>query len=265
MDNIKRYQDDLKRLINVGERLLAVIIYEYDLKQTKEQTEDMLREQLGDRAMEILKDCPSFPKTYQSWYSEAKVVISQLLPDRLNDFVEYYEKPKSRKYLTYESYRIADCLLGLETDYVGPRAGIPLFEQQLAIVKAVQGRFESSLYDIRQMLQSDLFDSELEAAEELAKCGFLRAGGALAGVVMERHLGQVCKNHAVKLRKKKPTIADYNDALKEADVIDVPRWRLNQHLGDLRNLCDHSKDAEPTREQVTDLLSGVMKLTKTLS
>lgn len=154
--------------------------------------------------MEKLKSYPSFSETYQSWYSEAKVVISQLLPDRFDDFIEYYEKPKSRKHLTYENYRIADCLLGLTgTGGVGPRAGISLFEQQLAIVEAVQGRFESSLYDIKQMLQADLFDSELEAAKELGKCGFLRASGALAGVVMERHLGQVCKNRAVKLRKKK--------------------------------------------------------------
>lgn len=130
MDNLKRYQDDLKQLINAGKKLLAVIIYQYDLKQTEEQ--------LSDREMAILESYPSFLETYQSWYSEAKGVISQLLPDRLNDFVEYYEKPKSRKYLTYESYRIADFLLGLRgTDGVSPRAGIPLFEQQLAILKAV--------------------------------------------------------------------------------------------------------------------------------
>ena len=42
----------------------------------------------------------------QPWYSEAKVLIRQLLPDRLSDFVRHYEKPKPRKDITYESYRI---------------------------------------------------------------------------------------------------------------------------------------------------------------
>ena len=125
-------------------------------------------------------------------------------------------------------------------------------------------RFKSSLFDIRQIVQADLFDSELESAKALVKHGFLRAGGAIAGVVMERHLAEVCENHAIQLRKKTPVIADFNDELKKAEVIDVPQWRFNQLLADIRNLCDHNKNTEPTNEQVTDLVDGVMKLTKTL-
>ena len=137
-------------------------------------------------------------------------------------------------------------------------------KQQLAIVKAISNRFESSLFDIRQLVQADLFDSELEAAQALVKQGFLRAGGAMAGVVMERHLAQVCENHAVKLHKKAPTIADFNEALKKADVVDTFQWRSNLRLCDIRNLCDHNRDAEPTKEQVNELVDGVGKLTKTL-
>jgi hypothetical protein len=86
----------------------------------------------------------------------------------------------------------------------------------------------------------------------------------LAGVVLERHLAQVCDNHSIKIAKKAPGISDLNDALKEANVIDVPQWRFVQHLADIRNLCDHNKKAEPTPEQVDELLAGVMKITKTL-
>ncbi len=128
----------------------------------------------------------------------------------------------------------------------------------------MRGRFESTLFDIRQLVQADLFDSELGAAGELAKNKFTRPAGALAGVVLERHLGQVCDNHAIKLSKKNPTISDLNDALKEANVIDVPQWRFIQHLADIRNLCDHNKKAEPTAAQVDDLVAGVTKITKTV-
>ncbi|MCK6463160.1 MAG: hypothetical protein L6Q29_05095, partial [Candidatus Pacebacteria bacterium] len=62
---------------------------------------------------------------------------------------------------------------------------------------------------------------ELEAAKELSKHKFTRAAGALAGVVLERHLGQVCENHGLKITKKNPGIADLNNALKESDVIDI--------------------------------------------
>jgi hypothetical protein len=147
---------------------------------------------------------------------------------------------------------------------VGPDAAIPQFHQQLAILKAVRARFESSLFDIRQLVQADLFDSELDASAELARKGFTRAAGALAGVVLEKHLGQACDNHAIKIAKKAPTIGDLNNELKEAGVIDVSQWRFIQHLADIRNMCDHNKKVEPTAQQVDDLITGVMKTTKTL-
>lgn len=109
-----------------------------------------------------------------------------------------------------------------------------------------------------------MFDSELDAAAELVKKGFTRAAGAIAGVVLERHLAKISANHSIKLGKKNPTISDWNDALKTENVIEVPEWRFIQHLGDLRNLCDHSKKAEPTKEEVHDLITGVTKITKTL-
>jgi len=82
--------------------------------------------------------------------------------------------------------------------------------------------------------------------------------------VLERHLGEVCSSHQVVLQKKNPAISDYNDALKNAGVIDMAQWRFVQHLGDLRNLCDHSKTVDPTNEQVQDLIDGVAKITKTI-
>ena len=147
---------------------------------------------------------------------------------------------------------------------VGMDAAIPQFRQQLAILKSVEERFESSLFDIRQLVQADIFDSELDAAKELAKNKFTRAAGAVAGVVLERHLAHVCDNHSIKVSKKTPGIFDLNNALKEANVLDVPQWRFVQHLADIRNLCDHNKQTEPSPEQVDDLVAGVMKITKTV-
>jgi hypothetical protein len=266
--NIDRYKKDLDALIAKGERVNVVMQHDCNPKQV----ETAIREQLGEeKVKEFIASLEPFSIIYQSWYSEAKALIAQLLPGRLSDFVRHYEKPKPRKDITYESYRIEDYLqrLTLRRPYsdetiVGPTAAIPHFEQQLAILKSIGARFESSLYDIRQLVQSDLFDSELDAAKELAKHKFIRAAGAIAGVVLERHLAQVCENHSVKVTKKNPGIADFNDALKAANVLDTPQWRFVQHLGDIRNLCDHNKSSEPTPEQVDDLVQGVAKTIKTL-
>jgi hypothetical protein len=263
--NIDQYKKDLEALIGKGEKLSLAMETECFPEQLKQA-----REKLGDKADEFIKTIPSFRMEYQAWYSEAKALIKQLLPDRLSDFVRHYEKPKSRKGLTNENYTIEDYLQGLSVTrglgekVVGPDAAISHMHQQHAILKSIKARFESSLFDIRQLVQADLFDSELDAAKELAKNNFTRAAGALAGVVLERHLAQISDGHGIKFTKKNLSISDLNDALKDAKVIDIPQWRFIQHLADIRNLCDHSKKIEPTSAQVDDLVAGVMKITKTV-
>jgi hypothetical protein len=266
--NLDRYKNDLKQLLGEGDRLLLALQFEHFPEQLEKQYKDAGKKELFDKVKEAL---PPFASKYQSWYSEAQAVIKQLLPDRLTDFARHYEKPKSRKAVTYENYVIEDGLQGLvitrgwqAEKVVGPDALIPQFQQQLNILRAVEKRFESSLFDIRQLAQADLFDSELDAARELLKHGFARASRAIAGVLLEKHLGQVCINHHIKVAKKDPTISTLNDLLKVNDVIETPQWRFIQHLGDLRNLCDHDKKKEPLPSDVGDLISGVEKVMKTL-
>lgn len=211
---------------------------------------------------------PSFESGYEAWYSEALRVVKQILPDRYDDFIRQYKVDK-RKEIDVVSYGISDYLLGIQTSRGGSviasrSAALPKFQQQQAILKAAEKCFDSALFDIQEVLRADLFDSELEAALELSKAGFHRGGGAIAGVVMEKHLGRVFDVHGLKSRKGHPTIADFNDGLKEAKIIDVPKWRFIQQLGDLRNLCDHPKDREPTKEDVAELVEGVQKVIKTV-
>lgn len=202
---------------------------------------------------------------------EAIALLRQVLPDRVADFIRHYEKPRSRKDINFENYRIEDYLQGLTLTrgwekevVVTKNAAMPQFAQQLAMVKAAEARFESSLFEMRQLVQADLFDSELEASEGLLKFKFARAAGALAGVVLEGHLAQVCRDRNLRSAKKNPTISDFSELLKSEEVVDVPQWRFIQHLADIRNLCDHSRKPDPTVEQVTDLIDGVKKIIKTI-
>lgn len=261
--NLERYKKDLSELIRRGQIL--------KLAMENECFPERMKKSLGKKADEIIPRLPNFHKEYQTWYSESKALIKQLLPDRLSDFVRHYEKPKPRKEINFENYRIEDFLQGLtltrgweKIKVVGPDAALPHFSQQQAMLDAVSARFESSLFDIRQLVQADLFDSELATAQELLKKGFLRASGAVTGVVIEKHLTQVAINHNITTRKKNPTISDYNDLLKSSEVLDTPLWRHIQRLGDIRNLCDHNKEREPTTDEVQELINGTEKIVKTL-
>lgn len=259
---IDRYKSDLKRLIEDGNNLTYGLYNELS---------EFLKKDLGslpEEKRDKIKKC-HFKSGYNAWYNESLALIRQLIPDRLDDFKQYYKHEK-RKEFNHETYSISDYLNGLvkreigEGIVLGTTEVITIFKQQFAILKSLEKRFDSSLYEIRQLLQADLFDSEIDTAKEFSSKGFYRAAGAVCGVVLEKHLVEVCSNHRVIIKKKAPHISDLNDALKSAEVIDVPMWRQIQHLGDLRNLCDHKKEREPDNDDLTALIRGIESVIKNL-
>lgn len=220
----------------------------------------------------VSADCDDaiFVPGYQSWYTKALNVVQVFLPERLEEFRLLHRDAKRRKEVDYLTYTVSDYLIGLVVKYGGKPAfdtrqsAGRKFLQQLLIVGSVREKLDTILGNLRGMLQADLFDSELGAARELWKSGHLRAAGTLAGVVLEKHLRTVCENHSITTRKKAPGISDYNQLLKSRDVVDIPNWRLIQRLGDLRNLCSHAKDREPTSGEVQELIDNIDKILKTL-
>lgn len=163
-----------------------------------------IKEQLNKDGIKL----PNFNRSYDSWYSESLVVLKQLLPDRVEDFIKQYKQEK-RKEIDYLTYSISDYLLELRTTrgfskeiVVDKSAALVKMEMQTAIWGAVSKRFESKLFDIQEVLQADIFDCELSVARELSKKGFIRTAGTIAGVVLEKHLGHVCETHNLKSRKK---------------------------------------------------------------
>lgn len=271
--NVERFKTDLRRLQREAGDLEFALLSKV---HGREALARALKEDATDAEIEEMAKgfdkLPRFNTAYEAWYSECLAVLRQVLPDRLGDFKEHFEAPKNRKEITYATYRIQDALKGLRVTrppydevVVDDKAALPLFQQQCAIVKAATKRFESSLFEIRQLVQADLFDSEIESARHLMKNKFLRAAGAIVGVVLEKHLRQVCTDHAVKVTKKNPGINDLNQLLKDNGVLDVPQWRHITLLGDIRNICDHNKQKEPTQEQVSDLIDGTDKVLKTIA
>lgn len=262
--NISQYKGDLAKLMKLGEQM------ELDLKLRSLEKDGNLDKDLKEAKKKING---TFERSYQRWYSEAASIIRQLMPTRLNEFESFYLADPKRKSVDATSYKIQDWLMGLraaphrltgEMPFDDFAAASMRFNVQLQILKSVEARFESSLFDIRQLVQADLYDSELEGSRDLLKKGFSRGAGVIAGVILEKHLSQVCINHKIIIRKKNPTISDFNDLLKQNNAIDVPNWRFIQRLGDLRNLCGHNKDREPTNDEVAELIDGVGKILKTL-
>ncbi len=79
--SIERYKNDVEKLLQRGRELLRAMIVETHPEAAKKLSEERL-EQL-----------PDVRAKYQSWYSESLAAVTQLLPDRVDDFVSYY-KPR---------------------------------------------------------------------------------------------------------------------------------------------------------------------------
>jgi hypothetical protein len=216
----------------------------------------------GSQLLESLrtKKATDFDKGYQTWYTRALAVVKQLIPERLDEFTRLYHDKDViytiARYLRrgYSSYDTQDALVGARNRFL----------QQCLILQSAQTRLDDILTNIHGLVQAEIVDSELDAATELWKAGHIRPAGTLAGVVLERHLAKVCSSKNLASRKKKPTLVDWNDLLKEANVYDIPTWRGIQRLVDIRNLCAHLGDREPTKEEVDELIRGAERITKTI-
>jgi hypothetical protein len=267
--NLERFRAEARQLEEDGFQLYLAM--RFDLLGEEPFREQITKQTDPETADAVIKKLPNFPTGYQVWYSNARAVIKALLPDRLADFVRHHEKPRARKAVTFGEYFMEDYLQGLrvtkgwdETVVADRSAAAPQFDQMRAILNAALKRLDTVVHDLHQMVQADVFDSELDAAAGLMKMGFLRAAGAVAGVVLERHLGQVVTGRGWKLAKANPTIGDLNEKLKAEGVLEIAQWRHIQLLGDIRNLCDHNKKAEPTKDDLETLLAGVGKVIKTV-
>ena len=259
----KKIKDELTNLVQTG----RFIHYNELFTQKKLGKAEIDHLDKWKEFQEFRKKFTTLGLAYNNWYSKSTRVIEQLLPDRISEFKKLYtEDKRATKDISFINYNISDYLIGLsikrgETTIVDSLGAFHAkIEQQISILNSCLEIIDSRLSDIEGVLQSELFSNELEMADDMLKKKYNRAAGALAGVTLEVHLSKVCKNHKLSFKKAHPTISDFNEELRKNEFIDIPTWRLIQRLGDIRNMSVHSKEREPTNDEVQDLIRGCQKL-----
>lgn len=246
------------------EYVLEIPEDEWDEVDKLAHQEYLKKVEMQEKAREAVSDIGQTMSAYERFYTLSIRVINEFLPERLSDFQSQYQLQKNRKEITYDNYSIYDGLRGVVIKYENLRPDIALtkIDFQVSILESIKDNLNSKLFEIEELLRAELFDDELKSAEHLLKHGHLRAAGAVAGVVLEKHLIVVAKRHGFTSRKKASTIADFNEYLKAEGKIDVPTWRRIQGLADIRNLCDHPKERDPNFDDVEDLIRGSERILK---
>lgn len=123
-----------------------------------------------------------------------------------------------------------------------------------AVFLAAREDFEGGyLSSVRTLVQAEVFDSELEQAEELLKGGYVTAAAVIAGVVLETALRELCDRSSIAYGKLDKMNAD----LAKAGIYNKLVQKRITALADIRNSAAHGKPEEFTEQDVSAMLQDV--------
>jgi hypothetical protein len=217
--------------------------------------------ELSDRVRGGVSAPHDINESYQAWYTQARRLVAQVLPDRRCEFEDYY---RSSCLGEGQPVTISTILAHQPPLRIAAERGeglaklfdpsserdifLHLFGMQLGILG-------SALPTVLALERPR--DRELAAARALLKEGHHRAAGALAGVALERHLRAVAWRRGVELEPRDArSVARLDRALRGAGVYGAARSRYVRSLVDLSDSCIRSEE-RPSRKEVSGLLAGV--------
>lgn len=180
------------------------------------------------------------PMELLGWTVKAKNLISAICAKDSAHLAAFNEEMKERQIPNYHN-----TLLRLE-----------------AVFRATKEDFEGGyLNSLRNLVQAEVFTSELNQAEELLKSGYATAAAVIAGVVLETTLRDLCTTHSLKTGP----LNRMNDDLTKAGAYNSLQQKRILALAAIRNSAAHGKPEEFTAADVRGMIDDVERfLTTTL-
>lgn len=222
-----------------------------------EGTEEAEEQRISpEEAKEMAAEDSEFACGYQRWYSLTLDLMAEHAPDRLAEFQSYYQPDRKRGDIDDSNYVIQDWLWERGFDRDGRRlpwvAVGRCILNQIAILKSAKDRLDwqsaSTESHARRGMQMDL----LQIARDLIKVNE-RAAGVMAGRVLELYLNELAAAHEVKLRKRFPPLGELFDALKDANILDIPTHAQGIWAAEIASRC-RAEGESPSKVQVRDLI-----------
>lgn len=180
---------------------------------------------------------------YQEWYTKACRIVKQIIPERYVEFQIYYTGSKDI---------LGMCQFFLDAVLFDVDLAINAFKIQYSILKSCIPLLDPFYQNINKQIYFEYQEDDLKIAEKLMRIS-IRAAGALAGFVLEKHLKIVCNNHLLSGMENK-TLGQLIDTLHQNKVINTTDRKNLEYLSDTRNKCDHAKKEEPKEYEVEDLI-----------
>lgn len=128
------------------------------------------------------------------------------------------------------------------------------FKRVKSVFLAAKDDFQGGfLVSVKNLVQAELFDSELEQATELLKSGYKGPAAVVAGVVLETTLRDLCSDNSIPHAK----LDKMNSDLAKAGVYNKLQQKRITALADIRNSAAHGDwdafDDDEVNEMIRDV------------
>lgn len=133
----------------------------------------------------------------------------------------------------------------------------PNVDQAFGVLLAAKDDYEKdALFEVKNLIEAELFDDFLEQAEQLLKAGYYQPAAVIAGSVLEDGLRKLCEKHNIPLPDK-PKLDWMNSELAKHGVYNKLTQKKITSLADLRNNAAHGKWNEFEKTDVEEMLRSV--------
>lgn len=128
------------------------------------------------------------------------------------------------------------------------------------ILKAAKDDYDNGhLFELRRLVEAEVFDDFLEQAEHLLSAGYYQPAAVVAGCVLEDGLRKLCDRQGVNLPQK-PKLDTINAELAKAGVFSKLVQKRITALADLRNKAAHGQWSDFSKDDVTEMVGAVRRL-----
>lgn len=133
------------------------------------------------------------------------------------------------------------------------------FDRLVPIFNAAKDDLENGfLISMKLIIQSEVFDNELEQAQHLLTTGYKAPAAVIGGVVLETALKQLAINNDISIENKR--LARINDDLTKAQIYNSLQQKQIIVLADIRNSAAHGKNDDFTKEDVERMLNDIQNI-----
>lgn len=129
-----------------------------------------------------------------------------------------------------------------------------VFKRMKSVFIAARDDYKGGfLTSIKNLIQADVFDSELEQADELLSSGYKLASAVIAGVVLETALRDLCVRESILTGKLDKMNAD----LAKKGIYNKLQQKRITALADIRNSAAHGKPDEFSESDVNSMIKDI--------